>query len=211
MENHLQMCYAKTLHGHNKLDNDIMNMDGMSGVLTRVFYNNLLDMDDARYLEIGTWKGSSLCSAMCNNKAKVTCIDNWAQFGGPRDEFFVNFNKYKGDNDAHVIESDSFADDILSKLPFKYNIYMYDGDHTSESHCKALTHFIDAMDDTFIFVVDDWNWSCVREGTMKGIKDCNLKILFQNEIRLTHDDSHTPTLLARLTWHNGIAYFVLKK
>ena len=25
-------------------------------------------MKEARYLEIGTWKGSSICSAMCNNK-----------------------------------------------------------------------------------------------------------------------------------------------
>lgn len=32
-------------------------MDGMSGIKTRHFYNNLLNYYDARYLEIGTWKG----------------------------------------------------------------------------------------------------------------------------------------------------------
>ena len=39
-------------------------------------YNNICSMKDARYLEIGTWKGSSICSAMCNNKMTCLAIDN---------------------------------------------------------------------------------------------------------------------------------------
>ena len=77
----------------SKITNDIITMDGMSGTKTRHFYNNLLNTEDARYLEIGTWKGSSVCSAMCGNKAKVVCIDNWSEFGGPKAEFLVNFEK----------------------------------------------------------------------------------------------------------------------
>ena len=38
----------------------------MTGIKTRHFYNNILNTDDARYLEIGAWKGSSICSAMYN-------------------------------------------------------------------------------------------------------------------------------------------------
>jgi len=71
-------------------------MEGMSSTKTRHFYNNLLQMTDARYLEIGTYKGSSVCSAMFNNRAKVICIDNWSEFGGPRSEFLINFKKYQG-------------------------------------------------------------------------------------------------------------------
>jgi hypothetical protein len=59
----------------------------MTGVYTRHFYNNLLTMDDARYLEIGTWAGSSVCSAMFKNKAKVVCVDNWSQYDGPKETF----------------------------------------------------------------------------------------------------------------------------
>ena len=68
----------------SKITNDIIEMDGMSGTKTRHFYNNLLNFQDARYLEIGTWKGSSVCSAMCGNKGTIVCIDNWCQFGGPK-------------------------------------------------------------------------------------------------------------------------------
>ena len=137
----------------SKITNEIVKMDGMSGTLTRHFYNNLLNTEDARYLEIGTWKGSSVCSAMCNNKAKVVCIDNWSEFGSPKSEFLVNFEKFKGANDATFIENDCYKVDV-SLLP-KFNIYMYDGNHKNESHYKALLHYYNCLDDVFIFIVDD--------------------------------------------------------
>jgi hypothetical protein len=71
----------------SKLTDDILSMEGMTGKKTRHFYNNLLNTEDARYLEIGCWKGSSVCSAMYGNKAKIVCIDNWSEFEGPKTEF----------------------------------------------------------------------------------------------------------------------------
>ena len=181
----------------------------MSGTKTRHFYNNLLNTKDARYLEIGTWKGSSVCSAMCKNKAKVVCIDNWSEFGGPKQEFLDNFGKFEGDNDATFIESDCYKVDV-TKLQ-KFNIYMYDGNHLNESHYKALLHFYDCLDDIFIFIVDDWNWSCVRDGTIRSIQKLNLKILYEKEIRLTWDDTHTSSPLSKDTWWNGIYVAILQK
>lgn len=31
---------------------------------------------------------------MCNNKMTCIAIDNWSEFGGPKNEFFENFNKF---------------------------------------------------------------------------------------------------------------------
>ena len=190
----------------SKITNDIISMEGMTGTKTRHFYNNLLNTEDARYLEIGTWKGSSVCSAMCGNKAKVTCIDNWSEFGGPKSEFLVNFEKFKGENDANFIEYDCYKLDV-SLLP-KFNIYMYDGNHTFESHYNALLHYYNCLDDIFIFIVDDWNWSIVRDGTIKSIEKLNLKVLYEKEIRLTFDNS---TTIAKESWHNGIYVAILQK
>ena len=181
----------------------------MSGTKTRHFYNNLLNSDDARYLEIGTWKGSSVCSAMCNNQAKVICIDNWSEFGGPKSEFLVNFEKFKGKNHATFIENDCYKVDV-SVLP-KFNIYMYDGNHSNDSHYMALLHYYDCLDDVFIFIVDDWNWDDVRDGTYKSIQQLQLKILYEKEIRLTWDNSHTNQPLAKDTWWNGLYVAILQK
>ena len=193
----------------SKITSDIISMEGMTGTKTRHFYNNLLNTKDARYLEIGTWKGSSVCSAMCNNKANVICIDNWSEFGGPKNEFLVNFEKFKGENKASFIENDCYKVNV-SVLP-KFNIYMYDGNHTNESHYKALLHYYNCLDDIFIFIVDDWNWQDVRDGTINSIQKLNLKVLYEKEVRLTWDNSVTPEPDLSKTWWNGIYIAILQK
>jgi hypothetical protein len=205
----VERAFQNAENNISKINNDIINMEGMSGTKTRHFYNNLLNIEDARYLEIGTWKGSSVCSAMCGNKAKVVCIDNWSEFGGPKSEFLVNFNKFKGENYAIFIENDCFKVDV-STLP-KFNIYMYDGNHANESHYKALLHYYPCLDDIFIFIVDDWNNQDVRDGTINSIRRLNLKVLYEKEIRLTWDNSHTPYHEASQSWWNGIYVVILQK
>jgi len=205
----IERSFQNAENNISKITNDIINMEGMSGIKTRHFYNNLLNTPDARYLEIGTWKGSSVCSAMCGNNAKIICIDNWSEFGGPKNEFLANFEKFKEGNDATFIENDCYSVDVstLSKI----NIYMYDGNHSKEDHYKALLHYYNCLDDIFIFIVDDWNWKHVREGTNESIQQLNLKVLYEKEIRLTWDESHTPMTEAKNTWWNGIYVAILQK
>ena len=207
--NHVETAFKNAENNVSKIDEEIIKIQGMTGLKTRHFYNNLLNIDDARYLEIGTWKGSSVCSAMCGNKSKVICIDNWSEFEGPKAEFLRNFNKFKGMNEAFFIEQDCFKVNT-NRLP-KFNIYMYDGNHTNESHYKALIHYYNNLDDIFIFIVDDWNWKDVREGTKNSIKRLNLKVLYEKEIRLTWDESVTSEPELSQTWWNGIYVAILQK
>jgi len=206
MINKLELFFENAENGISKIDNYLKEMEGMTGLKTRHFYNNLLSISDAKYLEIGTWKGSSVCSAMCRNSATVLCIDNWSEFGGPKSEFLNNFEKYKGDNNATYIEADCF--NINVNTIGKFNIYMYDGNHTYESHYKSLKYFIDAMENEFILIIDDWNWSRVRNATNASIYDLNLNILWKKEIRLSNNEE---TTYDKQGWWNGICVFLLKK
>lgn len=208
-KNLIETSIKNAENGVSKITDDIKNIQGMSGLKTRHFYNNILSSQDSRYLEIGVWKGSTVCSAMCGNQATVLCIDNWSEFGGPKDEFLANFNNFKGENNASFIESDCFDIDV-STLP-KFNIYMYDGDHVEDAHYRALTHFYNCLDDIFIYIVDDWNWKPVRIGTTNSINELNLKVLYQKEIRLTDDNTHTPFYIGRVSWWNGICIYILQK
>jgi hypothetical protein len=203
--NHVEKMLNLTEKYKSKITPEILNMQGMSGKKTRHFYNNICSIEDARYLEIGTWKGSSLCSAMCNNKMTCVAIDNWSQFGGLRrakKEFLKNFNKFKGENNATFIEKNCWDVDV-SKLG-KFNIYMYDGDHTEESHYQALNHYFPCLEDEFIYLVDDWNRGHIRNGTFESIKDNQCEILYKKEF-------FTPSNNPKNDWHNGICIFVLKK
>ena len=201
---HIELSLRKTDEHNSKLVgvNQILKMEGMSGKKTRHFYNNICSMDDARYLEIGTWKGSSLCSAMYKNKMTCVAVDNWSEMWGPKEEFMSNFNKFKGENNATFIEKNCW--DIDPNTIGKFNIYMYDGNHTATSHFQALSHYLPCLDNEFIYLVDDWNWEKVRNGTMGSIKKNNLRVLYQKWI-------HTPSNHPSNDWHNGISIFVLKK
>jgi hypothetical protein len=189
----------------SKLTPELLSMNGMSGIKTRHFYNNMCSMEGTRYLEIGTWMGSSTSAAMYGNKSSITCIDNWCELWGGinniKELFLDNFNKYKGNNDARYIESDCFKLDI-STLP-KFNMYLYDGNHAENNHILALTHYISAMDDIFIFIVDDWNGAQEQSGTRIAIKQLDLTVLYEREIITPSQDSDT--------WWAGIYVAILQK
>jgi len=205
MINHLENSFKNAETNISKITQEIIDMEGMSGIKTRHLYNNLVDFKDSRYLEIGAYKGSSFCAALCDNSIKAVCIDNWSQFGGPKEEFTVNLDKFKGNNDVTIIEEDCFKIDT-SKLG-KFNIYMYDGNHTQEAHYNSLMHFYPCMEEEFIFIVDDWNWQHVRRGVNDAIGDLNLKVIYEKIIFTSLDNSTNPDS----DWWNGCVVFILKK
>lgn len=195
---------------YSKCTGDILRMEGMSGKKTRHFYNNVCSLDDCRYMEIGTWRGSTLCSALYGNTMKSVAIDNWSYDPNDRTIFLKNLSKYSCGNQVKVIEKDSW-NVTESDIDDKFNIYLYDGDHQRSSQCKALTHYITHMDDVFIYIVDDWNDLRVRQGTYDGIQQTNSAILYQRAIFTTNDNSHPKIHGENSDWHNGISIFVLQK
>lgn len=201
-KNLIELSLNNANNNISKINDDIINLDGMSGLKTRHFYNNLLNIDDARYLEIGVWKGSSVCSAMYNNNANIICIDNYSQFGYIKEELLNNINKFKGNNNIKIIENDCFNLDI-SILP-KFNIYMYDAGHNEIEQYNALHYYYNCLDDIFIYIVDDWNWEAVRNGTNNAIKDLKLNILYEKEIFTGYNGDKNG-------WWNGIYIVLLEK
>src|SRR5947207_1154180 len=82
--------FTRALVRDSKLPDFVREVEGMSGQVYRSFINNFVgEHPDARYLEIGSWGGSTATAAMYGNKMKCLCIDNWSQFGGPKDVFFA--------------------------------------------------------------------------------------------------------------------------
>jgi hypothetical protein len=208
----IESAYQTALKEDSKVCKEILDMDGMTGKMTRHFYNAVCSSPDTRYLEIGTWKGSSICSAMYKNTGKFICIDNFSEFSqaSTRVELLKNLTTFRGDTDVTFIEENSFEVN-LNELP-KFNIYLYDGDHSREAHVKALTYYISCLDDTFIFIIDDWNWYDIRYATKDAIEQLGLKVLYYKEICTTYDNTHPePDNPEKIKWHNGMGIYVLQK
>lgn len=190
---------------------NLLEHKGMTGTKTRHLYNNLCSMENVRYLEIGTWYGSSSISAIYKNNINATFIDNWSQFGGDSNIFNNIISKYTTHPATYrLIESDCWKIDTSTLGTF--NVYLYDGGHTEEDHYKSLTYYIHNLTDLFIFLVDDYNWPEVRDGTLRAINDLKLEIIFRHELFVSPEDSEDmPDHYGKHTWWNGCGIFLLKK
>ena len=75
--------------GISKLDKPIFFLNGMSSPKVRHFLNNLCEHPDTRYLEVGSWRGSTIISALYDNHltvSEVICIDDFSEFHNPHAE-----------------------------------------------------------------------------------------------------------------------------
>ena len=194
--------------GTNKLSDQILLLPGMSGKKYRTLVNNLIhELDDARYLEIGVHTGSTVCAAGYNNKCFITCVDNWSQFSGPKDQFLENIKMIISD-DCSV----DFYEDDFRKLDYtsigKHNVYFYDGPHDYQDQYDGIVVAQPSLEDEYILIVDDWNLERVRLGTNDAIKDLGLKVIASFEIVTNLNQEYPPAGkdCHHGDWHAG--YFV---
>ena len=210
---YLKRAMEKSLALEHKLDDFVIQMPGMSGRKYRYFINNLIEMISeepahagARYLEVGSWKGSTACSAMYKNNVGILCIDNWTGFGGPRTDFMANINKsISRDIDFNLLDEDFRKVDYTDIG--KFNVYLFDGPHEEVDQYDGVMHALPALDDEFILIVDDYNLERVIKGTERAIHDAKLNVISSIEIYTTTDRTG-PTYISEQysDWHNG--YFI---
>ncbi len=177
MINHINNCIVSSIEGKTKLNQKAIEFDGMSSFNVRNFLNRMLEYPNSKYLEIGVWKGSTFYSALLQNRpAYAAAIDDWSGFNGAAslEEFKGNIQDLEAPCD--IFCSDSFKFDT-HQFKDTFNIYFYDGDHSSLSQEKALTYYYDSMDDQFVYICDDWNSADVQIGTRRGIELTNLKVI----------------------------------
>ena len=196
----------------HKLPDSVRYMQGMSGKKYRYFINNLVgETPDARYLEIGSWAGSTACSAMYGNKCKITCIDNWSEEGGPKDKFMANTSAVRTDDiDFTFIESD-FRNVDYSNIG-KFNIYMFDGPHSEQDQYDGIAIAQPALDDMYVLIVDDYNGYQVQSGTQKAFDNLGLNVIAKMEIiTVTEDNVHPILCHQHSDWHNGYLIALVSK
>jgi hypothetical protein len=203
-------AFFKTCNGETSLRGKILDIEGMSGFMTRVFYNHICSMDDTRYLEIGVYTGSTFCSAMYNNPHGIyVAIDNFSEFDKPKEEFLKNIETFRCGN-VTFYDKDCFNID-LSEISQKFNIFMYDGDHSYDSHYNILNYYKDVLDDCFIYIVDDYNIEYIRNATQQSIQDYNFNILYEREKLTSSNNKHPTDVNILQTFWNGMYVAVLSK
>jgi hypothetical protein len=208
---HVEWALDRAQCFESKIDCPLHETKGMTGAKTRHFYNNLCSLEPLRYLEVGSYTGSSLCAALYKNPhVNAWAYDNFSEFNGPVDQFHSNIQKYIPDANLNFKQEDFFSAN-LSELKNKIDVYLYDGPHERGFHQKGIVKAWPTLAPQSVILIDDWNWSWVREGTYQGFLDVGARVSKTWEIRHTWDDTHTPEGTRESEFWNGIGIFIIDK
>lgn len=163
--------------GVTRLPETILNkVPGFSSVKNRILLNELC-LDIKRYLEIGTWYGSTLVSAAYGNSGEFYGIDDFSQF-------------QVAGNDTHKLleESISYVDGDKGRIKFieadcmkvappsDIDVFFYDGNHGPLETANALKMYKPFLSKESIVIVDDLELTpTVRQGIEEGTKGWNVE------------------------------------
>lgn len=201
MDIKLAIDRATTLH--SKIDPETMGkLEGLSSPRVRHLLNNLASQSKS-YLEVGCYLGGTLRAALHNNNLYAAAVDNFSMSPATRDLFFKNTEGLEFD----FFEEDSFSLDTR-KIKQPIELYFFDGCHSVDAQYKAVSHFLPAMADEFVMVIDDWDMNKVRVGTHTALIDYKIKPLEKYELRGASGQS----LEERLnSWWGGLGIFKIRK
>lgn len=124
---------------------------------------------DEVYLEVGTFKGRSLCGAVQDAQGTTFyAIENYLEFGmlgrEARDELAANLARFGAGADVRLVEADCFRAMTRPGLVDRpVGVYFYDGAHTLLNHWLALGVVEPLLADEALVLVDDATWRVVQQ------------------------------------------------
>ena len=143
------------------------------------------------YLNIGCWKGFSLIAGMIDTSCKVIGVDDFSQFGGPKDEFLKNFHKYKKENTHQFYEEDyKVFFKNFKKSNKKIDFYFYDGEHSYKNQYENLEIADYFLNEGAIIMIDDINFSEVENGSKDFVKKYSSKYEIIKEVKTFNNHCH---------------------
>ena len=115
--------------------------------------------DGEAYLEVGTFRGTSLISAMLGNDGEFVALDNWSMAEGSREQLGANLERYE--LEATILEGDAF-ETLRNGVPSPIGAYYYDNGHEYEQQVEGLRLAESYLASPALMIVDDTDWERVE-------------------------------------------------
>lgn len=209
---HIKTAILDAFINKSNLIDEIINIEQNNGNKCLHLYNNICNIDHkAAYLEVGTNNGSSLVAALFHNtNVDAICIDNWSETQRNTNEMVGNIKNFLGKIQAiKVFDKNpwNITDiDIIKPVV----IFHYNGDIGYEVNKQAITYYYKFFSKYVILIIDNWrkNNGEVKNGTLDGLQEMNLKIHYSFEIPIINSDDFD---CAGDTFWNGCGIFICEK
>jgi predicted O-methyltransferase YrrM len=126
---------------------------------------------DELYVEIGSFRGTSLIAAMLGNEGKqFVAIDDFSMRDASLAQLESNLRKFDL-SPAKILEGDAFA--ILRSDALdcgQIGVYYYDAAHTYEQQLEGLRLAEPYLAQRALLIVDDTDWDFVAQATRDYLK-----------------------------------------
>jgi hypothetical protein len=151
------------------------------------------------FLNVGVWNGFTFLSGLIDNSDKKCIgVDNFSEFGGPKDSFLEKFSSYKC-SEEHIFFEMDYKDYLQTKHKDKLGVYLYDGEHSYENQYEGLKQAEPFFGDDCIIFVDDTNYPDPRNATYDFISKS------ENMYQILMD--RTTCISSHPTFWNGLIIF----
>ncbi len=208
---------APFFYGHKLLRRFFDSCPAVPG-LTSIRNQKLLNLafsclePDEAYLEVGTYLGKTLISAMRGNPPRQAyACDNFSQFTPSNSHEGLLRNLHTSGLDAGVAFYNADFLEVLTpdKIAVPVGLYFYDGAHDEESQYLAIKRVEPLLAREAAVIVDDWRFaedsrSYAKAGTEKAIGESSneWKVLYELGARHNGD---------RRMWWNGVGVFSFRR
>lgn len=177
---------------------DVCKIPKMSTLAVGALINNAVAQMPAgqSFVNVGVWNGFTFLSGVAGNADKPCVgVDNFSQFGGPRDAFGERFLRFRG-GERHQFHDVDYREyfDRLHEGPIGF--YIYDGEHSYDNQLKGLQAAERFLADGCLVLVDDTNWLEPWQATVDFMRASR----FEYEVLL----DETTALNGHPTFWNGV-------
>jgi predicted O-methyltransferase YrrM len=111
------------------------------------------------YVEVGSFRGTSLIAAMTGNDGLFVAIDDWSMADGDNRRLVSNLERHG--LRATIIDGDAFAT-LRRGIPAPVGVYYYDNGHEYEQQLDALRLVEPYLASPALVIVDDTDWERVE-------------------------------------------------
>ena len=113
------------------------------------------------YVEVGTYHGTSLISAMLGNDGDFVALDNWSLGDGSREQLEANLERFG--LAATLLEGDAFEMLRGGALEARtVGVYYYDNGHEYEQQLDGMRLIEPYLASPALVIVDDTDWERVE-------------------------------------------------
>lgn len=121
------------------------------------------------FVNVGVWHGFTFLAGLAGNpRTRCIGVDNFSEFGGPRDGFYANFNKHKSDH--HQFFEMDYRVYFKEHHTGPIGLYLYDGNHSVENQFEGLKVAEPFFAPGCLLLVDDINEEGPLEGTIRFVQ-----------------------------------------